>query len=522
MKKIKGFLLALVSAVLAFSIPLATACDTSEDGKPQEELLSITVNSDSVRKEYYVGEDFTSAGLTVTAEVKNLNNETETRNITNEVVIDSSAYNKNEAGEYAIVVSYTMGEITKSQPFSVTVMEIREGLYVEIDGVTEKTIYLDANNKSAEIDLSKVVVKKVEYGKVLDGDIKDQCTLTVYKEDKKIEAPYTGLVSGTYQVWASTPAKEVPTYTLEAFARIYVVEEVVENSFKFVSGKTTQNIGVDEMTETWTYEIQYASSETSASLSYEDVTVSGVNTLTEGTRNATVTYTYIKPDGNTTQLSVSVPYTITKGANQIKAENIYKYSKLPNELKTAANDKKQLTQSDFSDDANSFLTVGSGEVTIRPEQDGGVIEVKYDALSVTFKGVGTLEISVRSNSTGNLSSIGLKCFLGLTEDEEEIYEYVSATYNSANVTPLEFEAGNMYEVTGKDYITLTFTISHPGTYTLFTSVISPDGALLYDRPARIDGIIKTDVYENTSATNAISVGSLSDINLYNEELRSAE
>ncbi|MDE6636198.1 MAG: hypothetical protein K2K09_06285, partial [Lachnospiraceae bacterium] len=165
----------------------------------------------------------------------------------------------------------------------------------------------------------------------------------------------------------------------------------------------------------------------------------------------------------------------------------YSYSAIPTEGKTANCD---LTQADFTG-ANAFLTVlpcvyeGTDLVsgtkyrnkTALGESAGDVIEIKGDAMTVTFKGTGTIAITAKSTGGSNTSSIALRASDG---------SYVAATYTGS--TAGTTDVANVYQVTGTTDVVFTFTVNVAGTYTI-CSLTS-----LYARNTRITGIVMTDTY----------------------------
>jgi len=489
-----------------FVIPLASACSTdSESAVETFTFDSIELNLGSVKSKFYLDEQFNSEGLEVTGIFVGSKGSEEKRDLTGQANVDSTSFNGSVKGKYEIKVSATSDGVTKNASYSVEVLnERREGLLVtHPDGSRIKTINIDASNPTASIDPSDIVVNLIEAnqnkGEITDYDVK------VYKEADEITS-FTGLGSGTYQIWVSKESSKVQGFLLEDFVLIYVVENV--SDFKFVSGETTQNIGIDTITKTWTYQITHSTSTTPVTLTADDVTVSNLDVLTAGAKkHALVTYVYYKANGEKVELTAQVEYNVVQGENQTVEKLSYSYSEIHE-----YDDKTQLTQEDFIG-KNSFLTkLPGGIVTYRNSSvDGGIIQIKGDALRVTFKGVGTLKITARSTGKSNLSSVGVK-------DSEG--NYLKGTFNSSDVQELDYIEGHMYQVTG-DYSEITFTISEPGDYTIFTNDNNPEGDAIYNRETRVDALALNDVYDTTSATSISyddtavrSIGKISKANIY--------
>lgn len=590
MKKFKSLLLVCMAALLAFAIPFA-ACETTPDNgdtPPIEtptittELLSINVNTDNVKKEYYKGDYFTSNGLVVTATTKRSDREnSQTSTITNRAIIDSTAFRRNRVGSYDILISYTLGETTKTASYTVhvndielelntsqvkkvflmnqdefnsdgltatattikpgaeniskdvtnaitldsskfdntkvgtypitatyveglvtrtsmyevEVMEPREGLQVTLaDGAiaaedlqegTTDTIALSTAKPTSGFNPSNITVKTVDaYGNVSAQPLSSsEYTLKVYKEDTEITS-YSNLGAGTYQIWAYKKAPIAQDYEMSGFALIYIVDNL--KTFEFTGGVTSQEIGIDEMSSGWTYKATYETGK-EVNLTAENVVVSNLSTLTQtgtssnpdATRTAYASFTDVNAKGEKITKTVNIPYTVVQG-NKIRNVNNYDYSKIPVKDK----DNTPLTQADFADVANSFITLAGGTVNYRT--GNACIEIRYDALQVTFTGVGTLVIEARSTGNSNVSSIGVKGADG---------KYVAGTFSSSDVTELTYPNGKAYQVTG-GYNAITFTISKPGTYTIFTLTDDPEGSSTYNRTTRINAITKTDIYAN--------------------------
>lgn len=318
MKQIKHFVLVLMAIVLVFAVPFSTACKTDtpppEPIKPEvtETLKELSVDASKVKSVYYVGEEFTSAGLVVTAIVKKSNSDTpETRDVTSSATVDSSAFVSDKSGDYTINVSYTLGEVTKSGSFSVTVTD-KDGLDVKLaDGVAD-TITLTAENTVAAIDLTKIVVRTVNYkGEVIgtnDGLLSaSEYTTKLFVKDTEITEGFDNLGEGAYQIWAYSESKLISGYQLSGFALIYVVDEIVK--LEKTAGDTEQIVGADTISADWTFTATYASGKT-INLTAQEVK-NDIDTKTQGeNKTATVAYSYKNAKGENKSVELEVSYTI--------------------------------------------------------------------------------------------------------------------------------------------------------------------------------------------------------------------
>lgn len=460
--------------------------------------VELSFDLTNVKTSYLVGEELDVSECKVLATTVEHGKDPVTEDITNSesLVVDASAYNKDKEGVYPVTASYTLsGGVIRTASFNVSAVYTKEGFRVTLAEGVSDTINLTADSPTATIDPTKIEVRRVDaYGNVIDEPVSpddyENYTVEVYKENEKI-TNYTGLTGGTYQIWVTADSKTVAGYKISGFALIYVVEDVVANSFKKTStGDTTQNIGVDVMTAGWTYEIRYATDpDTPVAITADKVTVTNLNTLSANNGTATVTYSYKLANGVQYSQSIQVPYSVVQGENQVKDTNTYDYAVLPE----CAVDSKPLKQEDFTG-VNSFLTVvEGGTLNQRPDlakDTDNRIEIQGDALQVTFNGVGTLSIKARGAGNSALAVIGVK------RTDGETVKYMSASYG-ANVTELTYAQGKMYEVTGKidEMQYITFVIDQPGTYTIFTVTAGPDGEETYTKMTRVYAIEKVDIYD---------------------------
>lgn len=167
-----------------------------------------------------------------------------------------------------------------------TKTEYNEGEAVAIDDLK---VYLTNNDNSKKIEITDYSVS--------------------YWQDSTDVGEITNLVAGRYQIWVEAKAYENGP-TLSTFEFVYV--DAMLKSFKIDTsiGKFTQKAGVDEMMDTWRFNLTYANGWTrqlsmmSYGVSYDS---SSYSTLTAGSGSILVTYT---EENNDTRSSL-VNYTIT-------------------------------------------------------------------------------------------------------------------------------------------------------------------------------------------------------------------
>ena len=210
MKKLKVVLSVVLALVLALS--LASGCVSGTDTSGYE-LVSIAVDTANAKTEFDVGEEFTSDGIVVTATRRNVNDDTtDTVDVTADAVVDSDSY-RPYVGEYEINISYTLGNITKSATYTVSVkytvvttlvrLELEEssvktsffvGEEFSAEGLTgivrlRDTAGSSITARTEEVTLEDLVVDSTEYKKDTVGVYTIKVSYTAY--DKTVEDTYT-------------------------------------------------------------------------------------------------------------------------------------------------------------------------------------------------------------------------------------------------------------------------------------------------------------------------------------------
>lgn len=277
MRKLKKLLPALMAIVMALALVFSVACsgsckpdNNSDNGgqetvKPEvndvaEVLQDVAINTDSVKKTYVIGEKFSSAGLVVTASVLvTETNQTETRTVTSDAVVDSTAF-RSEVGNYTIYVTYRLGTVslTRNYTVAVTAPELNYGgISVELAEGKEEKYTLSSSQK--EVTLDKTMVK----------------VYTVDDEGAKSEEPLadtaytTELYLGTEKV-ANNVAADDGVYLIvvtvtesgeQSFLSVPVANPLESIAFKSDAEGTvtSQPRGKDDLlTSTWKFTATYA------------------------------------------------------------------------------------------------------------------------------------------------------------------------------------------------------------------------------------------------------------------------
>ena len=327
MKKIKGFLLFFVCCLLSCLTALMfTACTkesadktdgqtVGSDGGNQSAaadtgsdtvtyLNSLQVDYADAKREFTIGQEFTSDGLKVTALITEQGTSISTNSVdvTKDAEIDASAFNNKKAGDYKIYISYTYGGTTLYANYTVKVVSAIEGtiagLVMDYDGDRQTELSVDVTK--ASIDLSSLKVSLIT-GENANNTQTEELARSAYSlsyskdggefnpiaEDK---TAITDLTRGTYSFFASAEYKEgEETFTMTSFFTFYVLDPVVSLT-KNEGGKTSFDYDTDEVIGgDWTYTATYASGATQQ-LGYEDVEIGSTVNDEEGTHSVTVTY----------------------------------------------------------------------------------------------------------------------------------------------------------------------------------------------------------------------------------------
>ncbi len=334
MKKLKKLLPAIIAIVLAFTMVFAVACsggcgNCGGEKEDPEVLSSISLDTANTKTKYEVGEEFSTAGLVVTATfTKGSESNSKTVELTDpNLVIDSSAYNKSAYGSYEIKVSYTFDGVTKETSYIVRVVIFVDGpgLKVSLATGTPDTIELSETQKTATIDLTKIVVEVVsETGETVNTLTDKDYTVELYSGSEKLTET-SGLGSGVYQIWATVNGfyKMDKDWTPSSFILVYVVNDLVSLAWdSSAEGTLTEQeaSSKDSISSTWKFTATYANGETKDVT--EKVVLSGVDTKVAGeAKTATATYTEANAKGEKISKTADVTYTITQASGPAKTES---------------------------------------------------------------------------------------------------------------------------------------------------------------------------------------------------------
>lgn len=343
---------------------------------------------------------------------------------------------------------------------------------------------------------TNVSVKDIQVAAVNENGDETAITdyqLTYYKGKEKIDS-MSKVSGGAYNIWVNA---EVGGETKEAFVMVYVIDNVVkfDRADGFDDSARTQDLGLDVISDKWNFVVTYSSGATkTVNVRDEHIVRTNFTTFLEReNETATVTYTELNVIGEPQVMTETVAYTINKNPNSNITYKEYSFDAITETLSADEQDASTTTlkQSNLIGN-NAFLhLVEGGTLSYRgtkSSNNGGLkcIEVKNEALQVTFDGVGVLVIGARSNSNSAYSSIALK---------GEDGDYVMATYQLSNKNIGKDDDDYIYSVTGDSFNELTFEITKPGTYTIMTieEVLSEGNTVDTNRNTRINKIELTDI-----------------------------
>ena len=337
MKKLKGFLLCLLGCfmVVALSAGLFACSETGnqgndgkDDGKTDKStyrLSSISLDTGDAKTEYTIGDEFSAAGLKVTAGFV-YDGGTASEDVTEDAVIDAANFNNKKTGTYAINIGYTFRGVTLYNNYRVNVtsdiLGTIAGLELTYDGERQFAVPAKDAQTVPSIDLSKLTVNKITGTDASDTKSEalasgDYALSYSINGGQRAEVSSTSIPvteAGTYSVFARAETSVgTENFTMEGFITFYAVDEV--KSLAVSGGKTEFEYNTEEtIGEDMTYTVTYASGATKV-VPFGDasLTVEGIDNKATGTNTANVTYTetYLSFDS---ELGAAVSNTVTATA----------------------------------------------------------------------------------------------------------------------------------------------------------------------------------------------------------------
>lgn len=318
MKKIKIFLPVLMALVMLLSIPFAAACKNKKKEPPKGPgvyLSDIRIDYSNAKTLYDLGEEFSSAGLVVTAI---MSDETQ-KDVTSNVTIDSTAYKKDVEGDYVIRISYEENSVIKNASYTVTVaMKVEyDGLNIHFANDYSDTVVLE-DVSTASIDLTKIIVNEINEDGT-EGGVVTPDSVKVYSgttEKTATENVVSGLSEGVYQIVVQKPSDRHQDYMRKGMCNFYVVDNLKSISLNAEAQKEQPAGSTNVMKNTWVFTATYSSGKT------DDVTAKvkytpEIETKTEGVKSTTASYTEANVKDETITKTVDISYTITASTGTV-------------------------------------------------------------------------------------------------------------------------------------------------------------------------------------------------------------
>lgn len=359
------------------------------------------------------------------------------------------------------------------------VIQKSDGLPNAITKVTFKipsagTYYIYSANSGINIYGIEV---KITLPKTVFINASDLTAGEIAEETKIGDGIYIIATSSKKVVIDTTSSKTYDKLTFTQRIKLGGAGSVTERSVKIVAdGAGTVTI----------YAITSSSSDLTRKAVFADTTGKVIKE-SEGLPNAVTKVTFEIPEAGTYYVYGSAAINlygieVITTASQ-KAADTYNFNltalveEMTKQIGSAPADKAQLASGYFKGD-NAFMSVTiDGTSDVYRTSGGGCIEIKKGTVKVTFKGTGTLSVSFASTGGSNNSR------LALLDSEGKIV----AAKDKGGATLVETgDDTGAYEITGTKYVTVTFEITNPGTYTI-CSMYGTTG-----RGMRISAISMTD------------------------------
>ncbi len=421
---------------------------------------------------YNDGEEFSAEGLEVYAiDYDYINQQaSDPYDVSDEVEIDSSAYNKNVVGEYPIVVSYTDRGVTIESTFTVQVITAA-GLVLQLPSVEEQpqdTYTLTSDSPTAEIDVSGISVYVADANGIIEGSEPvnhSDLTFSAYlgqKEYPITNNKFTADVGGTYAIYADYENYTMPSGTqvdkIDGFTLVYVVDKLVSLTFNATAEGTitSQKAGVNIMRNTWSFTATYGSGNT-AVISANDsrINIENFSSTAIGTdKIATVTFTDYDAKGEVMTATTEVTYTV-EAVTVDEVENIFIDSDIVSQLNSTYTEEFIL---------NDFVSITA--------EEGSAVNINansktYGEYSFTYRiqlgGEGTNEHrSIKINTIAPGATIRIYCMASNSQETRDVALYDN-TFVDKTVTPTAI-VGDIKNVAGDKLYLVEFTVTAASTY----------------------------------------------------------
>lgn len=435
----------------------------------EEMLVGLNIGTSSVKKEYVIGDAFTSDGITVNAVFRDKQSGSESsQEVLSDdpaLTIDDSGFNSAQTGTYTIYVGYTFDDITRWASYEVTVTSVISGVHGIELSKTKVEYDVAVGTQPEVINIDDLTVNAVETDGTLGEVITEGITYKYFFEGNEI-APeeMTNANVRTFQIWAYvdyTAGSE--TYTMSDFVLVTVVgDEIYEMSL--ASGTTSQPQGYTQtMTADWKFSATYTLtgaheidlSAATVGTQPGQYTVTGINTAVAGGGTAIVTYYYALGE-ETVSFSCEVNYTITEATQAAQFGAIIDISAGTADQAELPAATHVITAVANGDTMVENMVVSNGISGVNSENKAGANgegklygRVQFGTtkgLTLYMAGPATITLYARYGSSGGGSS----------------YFVLQDTAYNVVAQSAEISNGSAYQI-------VTVEVPYAGVYTLFAS-----------------------------------------------------
>lgn len=434
------------------SILTVVSCKDSDSDSTQVDvsgmtLTSINVGADNAKKEFYIGEEFSTEGLTV---IGNFNDGTNYERVTlTDYQVDYSAFDSSKVGTYQISVVYQHGASVRTGRYTVTVKSILTELTTPyVKGITASGIKLDYDLND-ELNTNGLVVTAV----MSDGTTQDITNDTKLTKDY---SSYDKTKKGNYELKFSytdtyTSGSHSETRTVDTFLMAKVDATLVSIALNEGTATFTQyTVGDDGTTETvdtstWNAIATYENGQTEI-ISSEDLVVdytgSNFNSAVAGFYTVNLTYTW----GDVT----ATEQELIEITDFIEPDYELNISGMENTTTTTT------VAIEFDDAKQRPFTINAG---IDIEENGKSYGAQY-----------TFTKRLKLNRTGTQESSSIKIEVeNATGAEIVVYAISSSSGEARPLGIYNSDADEIYaeEVGGSQLQRIVFTVDTAGTYYIY-------------------------------------------------------
>lgn len=465
MKKLSKLIFTLLAVLgLCFVVacktklePCTEHVDTNSDGKcdkcgedmpkkptptpiVKKSLNSLQLNTATVKKEYYLGEEFSKTNLIVVARYTDGTSE----DVSDKVEINLDAFDNQIIGTYPIIVSYEFEGRIRRNSFEVKVISLADTIEKHLVGLdVEKTqVSLSINTELSLSDLKVTAVYSDDSTKELAAN---DYTVDQSLVDLTKPSIYPLIIKYSEEYSLGDAKEEV---VVKNFVLITVNDPV--NSISFAEGTTKFEYGSAFSTADWKILVNYESGATKT-IDNTSFTNTSIDTFQAGDKTCRV---YYEEMGIKKQVLVTVTVLPNPNADYHIDKRINSSSltvKPKNEVEITSNHKQVLS----ADELDEFFTIKGSLLKYLKSDDSSVTSIEIvpgNGIEFTIEGTAKLTLVVTSNGSANTS------LLSLTNANDELQKQLT-TVPETTLGLISIKGS------GNTQTTVEFSLQ-AGTYTL--------------------------------------------------------